>query len=292
LDEFLNEYEMFDGVFKDIGDISGLTVLDAGPEGVASRYLAGRIGQGRIIGVNVWLEAYNMVRKRVGDELMSKVVFIKDDMAQMDYLKDDFFDLVFSYDTLVSIEAMTPGGTLPILTQFYRVLKPDGWFLAVEHPALEEVKPINKAQELELIFRRILDQIQRREFGKGTYTPRQLSEMLRSIGFTNIYWKTASEGIYAMPSEVTEMVKGLLNLAKERIRDEEERIDVLEQIQNLSSQAKKIGFCEPPYYALYAWKLKEEKCQKRLHHFRPARMKTSCTSCIEDLRIEGQTDDH
>ena len=184
MDEFLKEYEMFDGVFKDIGDISGLTVLDAGPEGVASRYLARRIGEGKIVGVNIWLEAYNMVRERVGDQLMSKVVFIKDDMAHMDYLKDDFFDLVFSYDTLISIEGTTPGETLLILRQFYRILKHDGWFLAVEHPALEEVKPINKAQELE--FRKILDQIKGREFGKGTYIPRQLSETLESIGFTDI----------------------------------------------------------------------------------------------------------
>jgi len=111
MDGLLEEFEMFDEAFKDIVDISGLTVLDAGPEGVASRYLAERIGGGRIVGVNVWLEAYNMVRERAGDELMSRVVFIKDDLAEMNYPKDNIFDLVVSYDTLISIEAMTPSKT-------------------------------------------------------------------------------------------------------------------------------------------------------------------------------------
>lgn len=80
-DEFLStDRETLEKAFEDIGDVSGLTIFDAGPEGIVSRYLAERIGDGRIIGVNIWLEAYNKVRKRVGDKLMEKVVFIKDDM--------------------------------------------------------------------------------------------------------------------------------------------------------------------------------------------------------------------
>jgi len=93
--------ETLENAFKDIGDISGLTVFDAGPEGFVSRYLAERTGNGRIIGVNVWLEAYSKVRERVGDDLMGKVVFIKDDMQHIDYLKDDFFDLIVSFQILL-----------------------------------------------------------------------------------------------------------------------------------------------------------------------------------------------
>ena len=233
------DMEILEKAFEDVGDISGLTIFDAGPEGVVSRYLAERIGDGRIIGVNLWLEAYRMVRKRVGDELMEKVVFIKDDMQNMDYLKENFFDMVISYDTLISIESMTPGGTLPILRQFYRILKHDGLFLAIEHPALQEIKPVNKAQELELEFRKILNQIRREEFGKGTYMPRKLSDMLRRIGFTEIYWKTVSRGQFATPSEVTGMIEGVKNLANERIIGEKTKETILKQIEDLAKQAEK-----------------------------------------------------
>lgn len=158
---------------KEIGDISGLAIFDAGSDGFVSRYLAERIGDGRIIGVNIWLGAYNEVRERVGDELMEKVVFIKDDMQHIDYLRDNFFDLVVSYDTIISIECMTPGGTLPVLHQFCRILKHGGCFLAIERPPL--VKPVDKAQELESRFRKILDRIEPRKW--NFYTPSQLSEI-------------------------------------------------------------------------------------------------------------------
>jgi len=243
--------ETLENAFRDIGDISGLTVFDAGPEGFVSRYLAERIGDGRIIGVNIWLGAYGKVRERVGDELMDKVVFIKDDMQHIDYLKDDFFDLIVSYDTIISIECQTPGGTLPILRQFHRILKHDGWFLAIEHPPMGEVKPVDKAQELELKVRGILDKI--RPSGKA-YTPRQLSEMLKRIGFTGTYWKIVSRGEWFSPSEATEMIEGARNLANERIQDEKERESILGQLNELAYRAKKSGLRTPPYYALYAKK--------------------------------------
>ena len=243
--------ETLEKAFEDFGDISGLTVFDAGPEGFVSRYLAERIGDGRIIGVNIWLEAYSKVRERVGDEMMDKVVFIKDDMQHIDYLKDNFFDLIVSYDTVVSIECMTPGGTLPIFRQFYRILKHNGWFLAVEHPLLEEVKPINKGQELYKLFGEILDQI--RPPGKA-YLPRQLSEMLKRIGFFEISWKIVSQGECFVSSEITEMIEGARNLAHKRIQDEKEKETILRQIKELACQVKKSGLWAPPYYALYAKK--------------------------------------
>lgn len=244
--------EILEIAFREIGDISGLTIFDAGPEGVASKYLAERIGEGRVIGVNVWLDAYRKVRERLGDKLMDKVVFIKDDMQQIDYIKDDFFDLVVSHDTLISVESMTPGGTLPILRQFYRILKPGGWFLAVEHPSLREMKPTYRGQELELELRRPLCQIRRQEFGKGTYEPGHLSQILKRIGFTGMYWRTVSEGSFAAPEEVSDMIEGLRNFAKERVKDGREKETVFRQIEQLAYQAQKDGFCGPPYYAMYA----------------------------------------
>jgi len=239
-----------ENAFKDIGDVSGLTVFDAGPEGYVSRYLAERIGDGRIIGVNIWLQAYGKVRRMVGDELMDRVVFIKDDMQHIDYLKDGFFDLIVSYDTLISIESQTPGGTLPILRQFYRILKNNGRFLAIEHPA-SRVKTVDRAQEHELKVREILDKI--RPPGK-TYTPEQLSEKLKKIGFVKPYWKLISQGEWLSPSEARAMIEGAKNLANKRIQDEKERESILVQLEEVACQAEKGGLRTSPYYALYARK--------------------------------------
>jgi len=240
-----------ENAFKDIGEISGLIVFDAGPEGYVSRYLAERIGNGRIIGANIWLEAYGKVRRMVGDELMAKVVFIRDDMQHIDYLKDGFFDLIVSYDTLISIESQTPSGTLPILRQFYRILKNNGRFLAIEHPPLEEAKPVDRAQEHELKVREILDKI--RPPGKA-YTPEQLSEELKKTGFVEPYWKLISQGEWLSPIEATMMIDGARNLANKRIQDEKKRESILVQLDEVVCQAEESGLRTPPYYALYARK--------------------------------------
>lgn len=241
-----------ESTFKDIGNISGLTVFDAGPEGFASRFLAERIGDGRIIGVNIWLGAYKVVRENVG-ELMDKVVLIKDDMRHMDYLKDNFFDLVMSYATIESIESLTPGGTLSILCQFYRILKQNGRFLAIEHPPLQEVKPLDEAQGYQLKLIEIHDQIYR-PVNWSALEPSQLSNTLRKIGFEEIYWKTVSQGEYLSPREVKREINGLKNLAEEVIQNQEKKEEVLRQIQEITKQVKRTGLRTPPYYALYARK--------------------------------------
>jgi len=242
--------ETLENAFKDIGDISGFTVFDAGSEGAAARFLAERIGEGRIIGVNIWIGAYKAVRERVGN-LMNKVVLIKDDMRHMDYLKDSFFDLVVSYATMQSIEKSTPGGTSAILHQFYRILKQNGRLLIVEPIPPHEVKPANEAQELDLKLRQILDRLTP---VKEYYNQKQLSEMLMRVGFEETYWKMVSEGEWSSNHEITGETKGIRNLANEVIQDEKEKEETLRQIREISRQAKRTGLQTPPYYALYARK--------------------------------------
>ncbi|MHA2358111.1 MAG: class I SAM-dependent methyltransferase [Candidatus Heimdallarchaeaceae archaeon] len=243
--------ETLDSAFKDVGDVSGLTILDAGPEGVVSKYLVERIGDGRIIGINIWLEAYGMVRKRLGDKLMDKVVFIKDDIQHIDYLKDNYFDLVTSYETLGSIENMTPNGTLPIIQQFYRVLKQNGRFLAIEPNRSIDTKQANEAQENHLRFMEIIDQI--KPFGK-TYSSKQFSQILKEIGFNDINWKIVSKGISFSTNEINEMMDGIRNLANESIKNTRRKKNMMMQIEGLALQILKKGLQTLPYYALYARK--------------------------------------
>ena len=248
------EEETVENAFNEIGDISGLTVFDIGTEGIASKYLAERIGDGRVVGANFWLGAYQRTRKKVGDELMKKIVFIKDDLRKIDYLKDNFFDLIVSYETLESVEGMSPGATFPILHQLYRILKHGKWFLAVEHPSLLEVTPINKAQELNLKYLKIMYHLWGDEWGIGTYRPSQFSETLRSIGFQEINWKMVSKAQRITDEGVIEMFQGIRGLANKRINEGKAKESVLKEIDAISQEGEKSGFCEPPHYAIYARK--------------------------------------
>jgi ubiquinone/menaquinone biosynthesis C-methylase UbiE len=244
--------DTFEVALKEIGDISGFTVFDAGPEGYASRVLAQRIGDGRIIGVNLWLGFYKAVRKMVGAKLMKKLVLIYDDMKRMNYIKDSFFDLVVSYETMASIERETPKSTLPILRQFYRILKQNGRFLAVENLPVNEVKPIDEAQALQIKSIKILNKLVPI---KVSYNVLQLSKMLRQVGFENIDWKLVSEGDIVSSNGVIREIEGLKSLVNEVIKNQGEREEYLNEIQEIDKQVKKIGLRTLPYYALYARKI-------------------------------------
>ena len=244
--------DTFEIALKEIGDISGFTVFDAGPEGYASRVLAQRIGDGQIIGVNMWFDFYKAVRKMVGAKLMQKLVLIYDDMKRMNYIKDCFFDLVVSYETMVSIERRTPGSTLPILHQFYRILKQNGRFLAVENFPLNEVKPIDEAQEWQIKSLKILNKLVPI---KVHYNAPQLSKMLRQVGFENINWKMVSKGDRVSSNSVIREIYGLKSLVNEVIKKQKEREKYLNEIQEIDKQVKRTGLRTPPYYALYARKI-------------------------------------
>ena len=244
--------DTFEVALKEIGDISGFTVFDAGPEGYASRVLAQRIGDGRIIGVNLWLGFYKAVRKMVGAKLMKKLVLIYDDMQRMNYIKDSFFDLVVSYETMASIERETPKSTLPILRQFYRILKQNGRFLAVENLPVNEVKPIDEAQALQIKSIKILNKLVPI---KVSYNVLQLSKMLRQVGFENIDWKLVSEGDIVSSNGVIREIEGLKSLVNEVIKNQGEREEYLNEIQEIDKQVKKTGLRTLPYYALYARKI-------------------------------------
>ncbi len=244
--------DTFEVALKEIGDISGFTVFDAGPEGYASQVLAQRIGDGRIIGVNMWLGFYRAVRKMVGAKLMKKLVLIYDDMKRINYIKDSFFDLVVSYETMASIERETPRSTLPILKQFYRILKQNGRFLAVENLPVNEVIPIDEAQALQIKSIEILNKLVPI---KVSYNVLQLSKMLRQVGFENIDWKLISEGDIVSSNGVIRESEGLKSLVNEIIKNQGEREEYLNEIKEIDKQVKKTGLRTLPYYALYARKI-------------------------------------
>ena len=138
-------------VIDEIGDISGWTVLDMG-SGPCSLVvcLANRIDDGRVFAVDLYMGLMETLRKALSEDRLLRTVVVKADLRRLDFLKSGFFDLATAYDTLSVIEEYTPGGTPYVLNEARRILRPDGWFIAVEHWPLESIEPVDKAQETEL----------------------------------------------------------------------------------------------------------------------------------------------
>jgi len=87
------ERETLDKVFAGV-KLEGLRVLDAGTGiGYAAKYLAQRVGGGVLVTIDVDSSSLEMLKRLAGEELTEKLVFIKADMRNLDFIKNDYFDL-------------------------------------------------------------------------------------------------------------------------------------------------------------------------------------------------------
>ncbi len=54
-------------------------------------------------------------------------------MSKLDFIKENYFDIVNLYFTVHTIESVTPGETLQVLKEMHRVLKPGGMLVITEN---------------------------------------------------------------------------------------------------------------------------------------------------------------
>jgi ubiquinone/menaquinone biosynthesis C-methylase UbiE len=188
----MKEEDVLSGVIDEIGDISGWAVLDMG-SGPCTMVvcLAKRIGDGRVFAVDLYMGLMDALKKALSEDLVSRTAVLKADLRRLDFLRDSFVDLVTAYDTLSVIEKYTPGGTPYVLNEARRILKPEGWFVAVEHWPLESVKPVDKAQEADVRWWKIHKEIAQAlgETIGVEYTPDTLQRTLRNAGFAISHWR-------------------------------------------------------------------------------------------------------
>lgn len=119
-------------VIDEIGDISGWTALDMGSGPCTMVFcLANKIGDGRVFAIDLHIGLMDTLKKALSEDLLLRTIVVKADLRRLDFLKDNFVDLVTAYDTLSVIEQCTPSGTPYVLNEARRILKPDGWFVAV-----------------------------------------------------------------------------------------------------------------------------------------------------------------
>lgn len=235
----------------EVGDISGWTAFDlgSGPCTVVA-CLANRIGDGRVFAVDLYMGLMDALRKSLSEELLLKTIVLKADLRRLDFLADGFVDLVTAYDTLSVVEQYTPGGTPYVLNEARRILKPNGWFIAVEHFPLASIKPVDKAQDAELRWWRVHMKIAEalRETTGAEYTPITLQKILRKARFTVSQWKQleneGTEPGIRFGSKILEKAK---QIPGKRLRSE-----IMREMQGIEKEALRNGMRELPRFAVYA----------------------------------------
>lgn len=247
----MKEKNPIDEIIKEIGDISGWTVLDIGSGPctmVAS--LVKRIGDGRVFAVDLYMGLIDSLKKTLSKKQLLRAVALKADLRRLDFLKDDFFDLITAYDTLSVIDEYTPGGTPYVLNEAQRILKPNSWFVAVEHWPLDTISPVDNAQETELRWWKIHVQIAKalREATGIEYTPNTLQRTLDGAGFVTSHWKkvqgeATEPGIRFGPKIITKA---------KQIKNKHLRERIFREMQCIEKDALRYEMRELPRFAVYA----------------------------------------
>lgn len=238
-------------IIDEVGDISGWTALDMGSGPcTAVACLASRIGNGRIFAVDLHMGLMDTLRKVLSEELLLRTIVLKADLRRLDFLADEFVDLVTAYDTLSVVEQYTPRGTPYVLNEARRILKPHGWFVAIEHWPLAMVEPADKAQETEVRWWKVHIKIAD-ALGETTgteYTPYMLQKTLRKAGFAISDWKPleneGTEPGIRFGSKIVEKAK--------QIRDRHLRKEILREMRSIEKKALTYGMKELPRFAVYA----------------------------------------
>jgi ubiquinone/menaquinone biosynthesis C-methylase UbiE len=259
----MKEKDALNRIIDEIGDISGWTALDMGSGPCRMVVcLVNRIGDGRVFAVDLHMGLMNTLKKALSEDLLLRTVILKADLRRLDFLKDNFVDLVTAYDTLSVIEEYTPGGTPYVLNEARRILKPNGWFVAVEHWPLESIKPVDKAQEAEVRWWKVHIEIAKAlgETVGVEYTPDTLQRTLRESGFDISHWRQ-------MESNETEpsirFGPKIIKKAK-KIREKHLKERIFREMRNIEKDALKYGMKELPHFVVYA-KNPKDKCFKRLN---------------------------
>lgn len=252
---------MLNSIIDEIGDISGWTVLDMG-SGPCSMVvcLVNKIGDGRVFAVDLHMGLMDKLKQALSEDLLLRTIVVKADMRRLDFLKDNFVDLVTAYDTLSVVEQCTPGGTPYALNEARRILKPDGWFVAVEHWPLESIKPVDKAQDAELRWWKIHMETWK-ALGETTgveYTPNTLQRTLKKAGFVISHWRQA---ISDETEPSIQFGPKIIRKVKE-IRDKHLRKRIFREMQSIEKDALKYGMKELPHFVVYAKNPKEKRLRK------------------------------
>lgn len=217
-------------------------------------FLAKRIGNGSIISVDIDPRCLETARKNLSRQgLLDKVSLREGDLRELDFVEDNTVDLVIAYGTLHTIEDYTPGGTIPVLREFFRVLRPRGTLCATgglaSRAGRDEAKTV--LMRLNSLERAVAELIG--ESHEVDHSPQWLKERLEQIGFIDTRWTRIDNGIMLGLRYLERWIDVLRPLIQE-IASETLRTAFFRELEDIERSGKQSGLKDSPCYAIYARK--------------------------------------
>jgi ubiquinone/menaquinone biosynthesis C-methylase UbiE len=254
--------------WKDV-DPRDKVLLDAGTGfGLTTYEIARRIREekqrGRIVSVDIDLKAFeqarkllqtqqrlNLIRLKRPRKLLDLVDFVKADLSNMPELASQSVDIVMSTRTLADINSF-PCRLTKAITEFYRVLKPNGQVvLSDECPLLTSS---NQDEEVALKRWQLVKAVSHLT-GRphaNEIEPEDLEFAMHLVGFRESRWASFM-GDKISRRRIDHFVKSTTELVN-RIKDSRLKNAFLEEISKVREMFDKQGGVFPPRYILHAQK--------------------------------------
>jgi len=232
----LREQELLKDVFSSIS-LEEKRILDVGTgQGFACKFLVEHAKNSEIVTVDKDPLSLNRLKNIVGDDI-DKITFLKANLSNMPFLKDNYFDIVLSHYTLSTVDKNIFHA---VLNEIHRVLVADGLFVVIESFGMGIM---DYARRLTLELEGIYHQV------TGSEEELDLDNLLaifRSFkGFDIIEVRKLNDGLIDLTIE--DFGKYLLSLVSEE--------DLKRKIEKILEKGRVHGFREAPDYAIYLRKI-------------------------------------
>ena len=234
--------------------LRGLVIMDAGT-GAANTtcWLANKVkeaGSGRIISIDNDPETFPNAKRKLG-ELVKWVKFVKADLANMPQIESESIDLIVCHATMCAVNDR-PLKAVKALSEFYRILKKDGWLvIADEFPLPKASKPEEEVQVGRWQTYKAMAELVDGEHYTEIY-PEELQFAVKLVGFTDIELQRFEDG--PLSSEVMEEWKEEMPDLVNKIADNDLKAAFEKVIERIWQKYINQGGIFPDYYVMRARK--------------------------------------
>jgi len=231
-ERLLREQELLRDVFSSIS-LKNRRILDVGTgQGFACKFLVEHAEHSEIVTVDKDPLSLNRMRNIVGDKI-DKIVFLKADLSNMSFLKDNYFDIVLSHYTLSTVDKDIFHA---VLNEINRVLTVNGLFIVIEGFGTGTMDYARKLTlELEEIYRQVTGEEEELNLDK-------LLKIFRGFkGFDIVKVRKLNDGL--IDPTIGDFGKYLLSLVNKE--------ELKKRILRILEEGEVHGFREAPDYVIY-----------------------------------------
>jgi len=234
--------------------LRGLVIMDAGTGATNTTcWLANKVkeaGSGRIINIDNDPETFPNAKRKLG-ELVKWVKFVKANLTNMPQIESESIDLIVCHATMCAVNDR-PLKAVKALSEFYRILKKDGWLIiADEYPLPKASKPEEEVQVGRWQTYKAMAELVNGEH-YTEISPEELEFAVKLVGFTNIELQRFEDG--PLSSEVMEEWKEEMPDLVNKIADNDFKAAFEKAIERIWQKYINQGGIFPDYYVIRARK--------------------------------------